>query len=61
MKITVRAAMALRDELDHLLIRHTGTVEESLELSLRVHIILIDLLDQALAEVHDDQHRLQVG
>lgn len=59
MKITVRSAMALRDELDRLLIHHAGTLQDPLELGPLAQAIIIDLLDQSIGPAaHDDQFSL---
>ena len=59
MKITARAAMALLDELDRLLIHHAGTFQDPLELGPIAQAIILDLLDQSIGPAaHDDQFSL---
>lgn len=56
MDITVRSAMALRNELDMMLLRHDGNDSDHLGLTPLAQAIIIDVLERfSGVEAHDDQ------
>lgn len=58
MDITVRSAMALRSELDLMLLRHDGNDSDHLGLTLLAQAIIIEMLDRMCGvKSHDDQQR----